>query len=146
MFLSWFIIAGMENEPLQYRYRCRLILEEHERKESRPRFYNVQMSTVNLWGRQRRGFCGKFAEILRKFCGKFADTTSYCARKGCGNSAESLRKFRRNSRKIFCNDPFPNDPISELLKMDAAVLGDRLPEGTQKPLLGPSSLPLQCWH
>ena len=32
-----------------------------------------------------------------------------CVRKGCGNSAEILRK-------IFCNDPFPNDPISELLK------------------------------
>ena len=25
------------------------------------------------------------------------------------------------------------------VQMDAAVLGDRLPEGTQKPLLGPGS-------
>ena len=58
---------------------------------------------------------GVFAESLRKFCGKFAETRFYCARKGCGNSAESLRKFRGNLRKIFCNDPFPNDPISELL-------------------------------
>ena len=30
--------------------------------------------------------------------------------------------------------------------MDAAVLGDRLPEGTQKPLLGPGSPPLQRRH
>ena len=58
---------------------------------------------------------GVFAESLRKFCGKFAETTFHCARKGCGNSAESLRKFRGNLRKLFCNDPFPNDPISELL-------------------------------
>ena len=30
------------------------------------------------------------------------------------------------------------------VQMDAAVLGDRLPEGTQKPLLGPGSPFLQC--
>ena len=30
--------------------------------------------------------------------------------------------------------------------MDAAVLGDRLPEVTQKPFLGPGSLSLQCRH
>ena len=36
---------------------------------------------------------GVFAESLRKFCGKFAETTSYCARKGCGNSVEISRKF-----------------------------------------------------
>ena len=58
---------------------------------------------------------GVFAEILRKFCGKFADNTFYCARKGCGNSAESLRKFHGNLRKIFCSDPFLNDPISVVL-------------------------------
>ena len=32
------------------------------------------------------------------------------------------------------------------VKIDAAVLGDRLPEGTQKPLLGPGNRPLQRWH
>ena len=53
---------------------------------------------------------------MQNFCGKFAETTFHCARKGCGNSAESLQKFRGNLRNIFCNDPFPNDPISELLK------------------------------
>ena len=31
-------------------------------------------------------------------------------------------------------------------QMDAAVLGDRLPEVTQKPFLGPKSLSLQCRH
>ena len=31
-------------------------------------------------------------------------------------------------------------------QMDAAVLGDRLPEVTQKPFLGPKSLSLQCQH
>ena len=46
---------------------------------------------------------GVFAEILWKFCGKFAETKFYCNRKGCGNSAESLQKFRGNLRKIFCN-------------------------------------------
>ena len=35
-------------------------------------------------------------ERVRKFCGKFAEF--------CGNL-----------RTIFCNDPFPNGPISELL-------------------------------
>ena len=59
---------------------------------------------------------GVFAESLWKFCGKFADNTFYCARKGCGNSAESLRKFHGNLRKIFWNDPFPNDPISVVLR------------------------------
>ena len=39
---------------------------------------------------------GVFAESLRKFCGKFAETTFYCARKGCGNSAEISRKFAEN--------------------------------------------------
>ena len=33
----------------------------------------------------------------------------YCVRKGCGNSAESCGNFQ----KMFCNDPFPNNPISE---------------------------------
>ena len=59
--------------------------------------------------------------FLRKVCGKFAETTFYCARKGCGNSAESLRKFRGNLRKLFCNDPFPNDPISELSRKTVSV-------------------------
>ena len=55
---------------------------------------------------------GLFAESLRKF----AKNTCYCVRKGCGYSAESWRKFRGNLRKNVCNDPFPNDPISALLK------------------------------
>ena len=59
-----------------------------------------------------RKVCGSSAENSRKF----AKNTFYCVRKGCRNSAESLRKFRGNLQKFFCNDPFPNDPISELLK------------------------------
>ena len=57
---------------------------------------------------------GFFAESLRKFCGKFAENYVLLrqerARKFCGKFAE----IRGNLRKIFCNDPFPNDPISEL--------------------------------
>ena len=78
---------------------------------------------------------GVFAESLRKFCGNSAEssqrTTFYCARKGCGNSAESLRKFHGNLRKIFCNDPFPNDPISVLLRW-----GDRGAERVSAGILG----------
>ena len=55
---------------------------------------------------------GKFTEILWKSHGNLQKSTLYCVRKGCGNSVESLRKFRG---KMFCNDPFPKDPISELL-------------------------------
>ena len=50
---------------------------------------------------------GVFVESLRKFCGKFAEICkkkeSYCARKGCGHSAESLLKFCGNLRKVFCS-------------------------------------------
>ena len=41
----------------------------------------------NVWLRQER---------VQKFCGK-------------------LRKYRGNLRNLFCNDPFPDDPRSELL-------------------------------
>ena len=58
-----------------------------------------------------RKVCGNSAAILRKF----AKSPFYCVRKGCGNSAEILRKVCGNLRKLFYNDPFPNDPISELL-------------------------------
>ena len=68
-----------------------------------------------LMGSLAKGF---FAESLRKFCGKFAEICRKYVllrqervRKFCGK----LRKFRGKLRKIFCNDPFPNDPISELL-------------------------------
>ena len=65
---------------------------------------------------------GVFAESLRKFCGKFAEIfKKYAlvrqerARKFCGK----LRNFAEILRKSFCNDPFPNDPISELLMEQA---------------------------
>ena len=46
-----------------------------------------------------------FAEILRKVA-KIRLIAS-------GKGAEILWKFSRHSRKHFCNDPFPNDPISQ---------------------------------
>ena len=63
--------------------------------------------------------CGNSAENSRKF----ARNTFYCVRKGCGNSAESLRKFRGHLQKIFCNEPFPNDLISELLNNEEGRWG-----------------------
>ena len=58
-------------------------------------------------------FCGKFAEIFRK---EYVLLRQERVRKFRGNSPESLRTFCGNLRKIFCNDPFPKDPISEFLK------------------------------
>ena len=56
-------------------------------------------------------FSRKFAEILRKLRGDLPKNNVFLrqerVRKVCG--------FRRNSRKVFCNDHFPNDPISDLL-------------------------------
>ena len=62
---------------------------------------------------------GFFGESLRKFCGKFAEIWKmrFVA---SGKGAEILQqfaKFRGHLRNIFCNDPFPKDPISsELLR------------------------------
>ena len=50
------------------------------------------------------GFRGNSAEILRKVRGNYVLLRQ-----------KRVRKFRGNLRKIFCNDPFPNDSISELL-------------------------------
>ena len=68
-------------------------------------------SKTNLW---------KLAEYqqlsLRKIRG--TKNTIHCVRKGRGNSAESLRKFRKFA-EICGNfyDPFPNDPMSELMRV-----------------------------
>ena len=40
-----------------------------------------------------------------------------CAKNPCSNSAESLQKFRWNFQTNFCINPFPNNPIYELLMM-----------------------------
>ena len=69
-------------------------------------------STVHLRGRTLAKIF--VAESLRKLCGKFTENSFHCVRKGCGNSAESLWKFRGNLWKMFCNDPFPNDPMGEI--------------------------------
>ena len=67
-----------------------------------------------LMGSLAKGFlrkvCGNSAEILRKIRGNYVLLR-----------AESLRKFRGNLRKFFCDDPFPNDPISELLILSASI-------------------------
>ena len=52
---------------------------------------------------------GVLAESLRKFCGKFAEirkNTFHCVRKGCGNSAEILRK----AAEFFLQWPLPEWP------------------------------------
>ena len=42
--------------------------------------------------------------------------------------SEILQKFRGNLRIFFCNDPFPNDPISELLSHVSGCHGFLCPE------------------
>ena len=59
--------------------------------------------------------------FLRKLCGKFAEICKEMHLIAPGKGAEILRKFRGNLRKIFCNDPFPNDPISELLSIQSGA-------------------------
>ena len=59
---------------------------------------------------------GVFAESLRKFCGKFAEICKEMRFIAPGKGAEIPRKVRGNLRKIFCNDPFPNDPIPPFLQ------------------------------
>ena len=51
--------------------------------------------------------CGNSAESSRKFGKKIVLLRQERVRKFCGK----LRKFGGNLRNIFCNDPFPNDPI-----------------------------------
>ena len=55
--------------------------------------------------------------FLRKVCGNSAESSRKLRFVAPGKGAESLRKFRGNLRKIFHNDPFPNDPISKLLRL-----------------------------
>ena len=52
-------------------------------------------------------------EILRKVRGSLQQKIRLIA---SGKGAETLQKFRGYFQTNFCNDPFPNDPISELLK------------------------------
>ena len=70
-------------------------------------------SSLNNMGSYREGFFFFFSESMRKFCGNFekkhALPRQERARKFCVKFAEVLRN-------IFCKDPFPNDPRSELLR------------------------------
>ena len=54
-------------------------------------------------------FCGKSAEILRRIRGNLQKVCFITSGKG----VEILQKARGNLWEILCNDPFPNDPISE---------------------------------
>ena len=49
--------------------------------------------------------------FLRKVCARWRGNS----RKVCGNFLEICRSVSGNLQKCFCNDPFPNDPISEWL-------------------------------
>ena len=62
-----------------------------------------------------RKVCGNSAEI----CKKYVSLRQERVRKFCGKFAEISRRLR----KIFCNDPFPNDPISELLRIALRAAG-----------------------
>ena len=62
-------------------------------------------------GSLARVFCGKFAENSQKFLLLRQERV----RKFCGKCVESLRTN-------FCKDPFPNDPISELLSAEHASI------------------------
>ena len=67
---------------------------------------------------------GFFSEILQKFCGNLQKYGLLRQESVCGNSTERLRsaKILRKLRNIFCNDPFPSDPISEFLKILGAIV------------------------
>ena len=60
-----------------------------------------------------RKVCGNSAENSRKFAKKYFSLRQERVRKFCGKFEEILR----NLQNFFCNDPFPNDPISELLTL-----------------------------
>ena len=57
---------------------------------------------------------GVFAESLRKFCGNSAETKFYCARKGCRNSTESLRKVRGTCGNFSAMTPSRTTPYHSL--------------------------------
>ena len=69
-------------------------------------------------------FCGKFCGNSAENLPKFAEMRFIAPGKRCGNSAEFARKFSGNSAEMFCNDPFPNIPISELLIKELGQLHD----------------------
>ena len=67
---------------------------------------------------------GVFAASLQKFCRKFAEICTK-KKKNVSLRQERVRKFcgklqkcRGNVQIFFCNDPFPSDPISELLSLE----------------------------
>ena len=86
------------------------------------KIWKFELSPPPQNGKSQQFTYGSLAKgFLRKVCGnsaessrKFDKNTFRCVRKVCRNSAESCG----NLRNIFWNDPFPNDPMSELLKKE----------------------------
>ena len=79
-------------------------------------------------------FCFKLCRNLQKIC-------SIAPGKGTEILQRSLRKFRRILRKFLCNDPFPNNPISELL-----TWYEKCPEHPRKSLSLVQLPPVQFQH
>ena len=73
---------------------------------------------VFFWRKVCGNSAGKFAEICNKYVLLHQEM-----------GAESLRKFSGHLRKLFCNDPFPNNLISELLKLDRDSLRSAMEGG-----------------
>ena len=73
---------------------------------------------------------GFFAES----CGNSAESSQKLRFIAPGKGAEIPRKVRGNLRKILCNDLFPNDPISELLKETFSGLPGLLPKRLLAPI------------
>ena len=69
-----------------------------------------------------------------------------CTRKECGHSTEVCRNFTEILWICFYNDPFPNDPISELLRITEVVFTIALISlGFQNPAeFPPDLLPRSC--
>ena len=78
----------------------------------KPNYKNPVRNSSSRMGSLAKGslriFGGNSAENLRKF--------AKIQLKGRENSAEVCEIFANFLRIIFCNDPFSNDPISELLR------------------------------
>ena len=62
-------------------------------------------------------------KVCGKFCGKFAEICPKTRLIAPGKGADILHK---NSPKFFWNYPFPNSPISELLRMTTPTLAENI--------------------
>ena len=113
---------------------------------SRKKFtLNGPFSAVNLWGRLRRGFCGKFAEILRKIRGNLQESTSYCVRKGFGKTQKGVDKrglspnpveHKRREKKGFGRESLATQKTllwTERLQAKRSIVKSRFPPSPTTP-------------